>query len=115
MNSNEIWIALIGAASGILTALGFGKIIPATIKAWEDWRENKRTLKAEEARKLDELLERVKQLEDEIDEYRNFKVRTETAFITLLPVIKEIMKDHPAHVALFEQLRQTVFGNQTHE
>ena len=110
MNSNEIWIALIGAASGILTALGFGKIIPSILKCWEEWRENKRTLKKEEAEKLQSLLDRVDQLENEISEYKNFKTRTDTAFRLMLPVISDVMRDHPNHIALFEQLKNIIFN-----
>ena len=108
-DSNEIWIALISAAAGLIGALGLNKVVPSILKWWEESRERKRTLKEEEVQKLHDLLDRVEQLEDEVNKYKNFKTRTDTAFRLMLPVISDVMRDHPNHIALFERLQDIIF------
>lgn len=109
MSNENIWIAFISAFGGIAMSLGLNKVIPSFLLWFEEWRESKRTLKKEEAQKLQNLLDRVEQLEGEVSKYRNFKTRTDTAFRLMLPVISDVMKDHPGHIALFEQLKNIIF------
>ena len=108
-DSNEIWIALISAASGLIAALGLNKVVPSILKWWEDSRERKRTLKEEEKNQLNNLLKRVDDLEAQVDKYKAFETRTDTAFKLMLPVISDVMRDHPHHIELFKQLQSIIF------
>ena len=106
---NALWNDIIVYGAGLITALGLGKVIPAFLDWWKEWRDERRQLRGDEKKKLNDLLKRVEHLEGEVSKYRNFKTRTDTAFRLMLPVISGVMKDHPNHIALFEQLKNIIF------
>lgn len=110
MNTNEIWIALIAAASGILTALGFGKIIPALLEWWKEKQESRKQTKALRYEELMKLKERINVLEDELDKHRAFETQTRSTLNAMLPLMKEMMKDHPNYIQLLEQLEKNILN-----
>lgn len=110
MNSNEIWIALIAAASGILTALGFGKIIPAVLEWWKTRTEERRKKNASRYEEIVKLNERINVLEKELDKHRAFETQTRSTLNAMLPLMKEMMKDHPNYIQLLEQLENNIIG-----
>lgn len=110
MNNNDIWIAVISAASGILTALGLGKVVPSLIKWWEEKQEEKRKDKAIRYEQITKLNERINVLEKELDKHRAFETQTRSTLNAMLPLMKEMMKDHPNYVMLLEQLENNIIG-----
>ncbi|WP_300440755.1 hypothetical protein [Christiangramia sp.] len=111
MNKQDIWITVITYAGGILTALGFGKIIPALIE-W--WKEN-RSATTKKIEALSERLERVegelKVVEEELQKEKSINQNTQATIKSMIPLMKSMMKDVPAHVELLDQLYNNIFGH----
>lgn len=101
---------LIGAAGGIIAALGLGKVIPALINWWEEKRDERKKSKSIKYQEIKALTERIENLEKELDRHRVFETKTKTAFNSMIPLMKEMMKNHPDYIKLLEQLQENIFG-----
>lgn len=110
-SSNEIWLALIAGASGILGTLGVGKVIPAILKAWEEYRRKKSEQKEATKGEVQKLIDRIDKLERELDLYRRFETQTRSTLNSMLPLMKIMMKDHPDYVALLVKLENNIMGD----
>ena len=108
--NKELWVALIAGLSGILGALGIKEVIPAILRWWEEKRADSKTRRMMKHDEIRKLYARIEKLEQENDSHRNFKIKTQTAFNSMIPLMKEIMKEHPQYVHLLEQLESNIFG-----
>lgn len=109
-SNNAIWIALIGAASGILGMLGVNEIVPALIKWNKEKREESRKNKAATKGEYEKLKDRIESLEKQLAHSKKFEYRTIAAFNGMVPLMKEMMKDHPSYIALLDQLEINIMG-----
>ena len=113
MSNENIWIAIIGAASGILTVLGVGKIIPAIIDWIKEVRADKDKRYQETSSKLEELTARLERVEKELSVEKGINQRMQSTLRSMLPLMRTMMNDVPAHVALLDQLEANIFGDLT--
>lgn len=110
--NNEIWIAFIAAATGIIGALGIKDIFPKLFLWWEEGRKEKRLSRSRNEEHIQNLYRRIEKLEDDLDNRRSFEIKAKTAFNSMIPLMKEMMKDHPHYVKLLEQLEENIFGGE---
>jgi len=112
-NNSAIWIALISSVGGIATAFGLNKIIPAMIEWFKTKNKQRRERRSIKYREIGKLNSRIDMLEKELERERTFSVQTRSTLKAMLPLMKEIMKDHPNYILLLEQLEANVFGETT--
>lgn len=110
---NNVWIALIAAAGGIATALGLNHVIPALVKWWHEKIDHNRQKKAATVGEFKRLNERINILESELDKRREFETQTRATLNAMLPLMKEMMREHPDYVRLLDQLERNIIGNTT--
>jgi hypothetical protein len=103
MSNDNIWISLITYGGGIATALGLGKIIPAFIE-W--WKENRSAT----TKRLEDLTKRLEIVEEELEREKSINQNTQSTLRAMLPLMRSIMKDHPIHLELLDQLEKNIFG-----
>ena len=112
-NNNSVVIAIISATSGILIALGAKEWVPSLV----DWMKFKTTSRAKREiirkKELEALNDRINTLERDLETERKLILQTQTTLRAMLPLMKEIMKDHPNYIALLEQLEKNIFGANT--
>lgn len=113
MNTENIWIAFIAASAGLVTALGLGKIVPAIIDWWNKKTEYNRLKKMSSEDAIKALNDRINVLENELDKHRAFETQTRATLNAMLPLMKEMMKDHPNYVSLLNQLENNIIGKIT--
>ena len=112
-NNSQIWVALISSVGGIATAFGLNKIIPAIIEWFKAKNKQRRERRLIKYREIGKLNSRIDMLEKELERERTFAVQTRSTLKAMLPLMKEIMKDHPNYISLLEQLEKNVFGETT--
>ena len=111
--NNSLMIALVSAASGILIALGAKEWVPSLF----DWlkfkttsRANREKIRKEEIRILNE---RINDLEKNLEREKQISLQTQTTLRAMLPLMREIMKDHPNYITLLDTMENNIFGNKT--
>lgn len=109
--NNQLWIAVVSGAGGVITALGLGKVIPAILKAWEENRTKKAEQKEASVGQVRELIDRIDNLEKELDHYRRFETQTRSTINSMLPLMKIMMAEHPDYVRLLDQLEENIIGD----
>jgi flagellar biosynthesis/type III secretory pathway M-ring protein FliF/YscJ len=108
---NDIITTALIYGGGILTALGVGKIIPGLIKWLEEKRQKKYDNQATTKKEFSELRRKVELLESNLDESRKFETQTRATLNAMIPLMKEMMKDHPDFVALLVSLQTNIIGH----
>ena len=111
--SNEIWISALTYGGGIITALGVGKIIPAIIERWKELRVSKDNRYKKVLESYQKLEGRLETVEEELAREKSINARMQATLNSMLPLMKIMMHDVPAHVDLLEQLERNVFGDFT--
>lgn len=111
--NNELWIALISSIGGIVTALGLGKLVPYLIEQHKKNKELKEARYNETVSKIENLTQRLDDVEKELAKEKGVNQRTQSILRSMLPLMRSMMNDVPAHVALLDQLEQNVFGEIT--
>lgn len=111
-NENDIWITVLVSAGTILTALGIGKIIPAIITWHQEKRNLKEDGKAATQKQVQELRDLISKLESKLDQKERFEIQTRATVNAMLPLMKELMKDHPDYVRLLTSLERNIMGNE---
>ncbi len=109
----QIWVALISSIGGIATAFGLNKIIPSVIEWFKTKNKQRRERRLIKYREIGKLNARIDTLEKELERERTFAVQTRSTLRAMLPLMKEIMKDHPNYISLLNQLENNVFGETT--
>ena len=112
-NNSQIWITLITSMAAIATAFGLNKIVPAIIDWFKSKNKQRRERRIIKYREIGKLNSRIDMLEKELERERTFSVQTRSTLKAMLPLMKEIMKDHPNYILLLEQLEANVFGETT--
>lgn len=113
-DENGIWIALIGAAAAILGALRVDRW-PVLFFSWLKSLNNgssKAELKELEA-EAEELKREMKRLRDSLTEERMSVMQMRLTFKAMVPLMRQMMSDSPAHVELLNQLENSIFENVT--
>lgn len=112
---NEVLNNLIIYGGGLITALGLNKIVPAIISYWEKRTEDARNRRKAEAETIDELKNRIDVLEEKLTKSQAFEVQTRSTLNAMIPLMKEMMRDHPHYVQLLERLEENIVGNPSAE
>lgn len=107
----DFWNNLIIYGGGLITALGLNKVAPAILDWWKIRTEDRRKAKASRYEEIMKMKERIRALEDDIDKHRAFEVQTRSTLNAMLPLMKEMMKDHPNFVSILNQLELNIIGN----
>lgn len=105
------WNNLLIYGGGLATALGLGKIVPAIIDWWKIKTEDRRKAKASRYEEIMKMKESIQLLEQELDKHRAFEVQTRSTLNAMLPLMKEMMKDHPNFVLVLNQLELNIIGS----
>lgn len=113
MKDQSIWISILTYGGGIITALGVGKIIPAILERWKELRVSKDNRYKQVLADVERLKSRLETVEEELDHEKSINARMQATLNSMLPLMKIMMHDVPAHVDLLEQLERNVFGDIT--
>jgi hypothetical protein len=114
-SNDAIWIALIGAISGIGTMLGLNKLVPTIIKWIEEKRDDRRKRKLATRDEYLKLTKRIDDLELKLDRAERFETQTRSTINGMIPLMKEMMKEHPVYVDLLKKLEENIIGEDINE
>lgn len=110
MKDNSVLIAVIGSLAAILGAFGAKEVTLSIIGWWKEQREERKKTKALKYQEITDMKVRLERMEKELDKHRQFEVQTISTLNSMIPLMKEIMKDHPDYVKLLEQLERNIIG-----
>lgn len=107
----DFWNNLLIYGGGLITALGLNQVVPAIIDWWKIKTEDRRKAKASRYEEIMKMKESIKLLELELDQHRAFEVQTRSTLNAMLPLMKEMMRDHPNFVSVLNQLELNIIGS----